>query len=320
MNDELSEIHGKFGNLDVIIMCKGITNDLYFAKRIVEKTSLTLNNLGDSISHINSFKFNKKLARYLTEYIFSLYSIYIDQKINENPIINIENPDQELIEGFVRKFITIDTSFSYKKMKNIFSMQNTDIIRNGKIVINSNEILKRLLYSLRLEITRNFPSILIYKDNTFLRNFYLDTEDFEDFPNQVILKNREFTLKWLKEKEETIELNKYSLYDFINPNLTQSYFFKNDLISNKIFIAQNTNSFENANQIAIDWVRKKYNSGYYVEPEDDFEYFDCNLFAYENPSEINKFFVNMNNENSHGIKIVGYKINGESYFTTLLKF
>jgi len=111
------------------------------------------------------------------------------------------------------------------------------------------------------------------------------------------------------------------LYDFINPNLTQSYFFKNDLISNKIFIAQNTNSFENATQIAIDWVRKKYNSGYYVELEEgDFEYFDCNLFSYENPSEINKFVVNMNNENSHGIKIVGYKINGESYFTTLLKF
>jgi hypothetical protein len=111
------------------------------------------------------------------------------------------------------------------------------------------------------------------------------------------------------------------LYDFINPNLTQSYFFKNDLISNKIFIAQNTNSFENATQIAIDWVRKKYNSGYYVELEEgDFEYFDCNLFSYENPSEINKFVVNMKNENSHGIKIVGYKINGESYFTTLLKF
>ena len=29
---------------------------------------------------------------------------------------------------------------------------------------------------------------------------------------------------------------------------------------------------------------------------------------------------NGNNENSYGIKIVGYKINGESYFTTLLKF
>ena len=321
LNDVLSEIHGKFGTLDVIIMCNGISNNLHFAKRIIEKTSLTLNNLIGSRSQIDSFKFNKKLARYLTEYIFWLYSIYIHQKMNENPIINTENADQNLIEGFIRKFITIDTSFSYKKMKNIFSLQNSDIMRNEKMIINSNEILKRLLYSLRLEITRNFPSILNYKDNTFLRNFYLDTEDFENFPNQVVLKNQEFTLKWLKEKEETIELNKYSLYDFINPNLIQPYFFRNDLISNKhTFIAQNTNSFENATQIAIDWIRKKYNSGYYVETEGDFEYFDCNLFSYENSSEINKFVVNMNNENSNNIKIVGYKINGESYFTTLLKF
>jgi len=172
------------------------------------------------------------------------------------------------------------------------------------------------------EITRNFPSILNYKDNTFLKKFYLDTEDFENFPNQVVLKNKDFTLKWLKEKEENIEFNKYSLYDFINPNLIQPYFFKNEGISNnQIFIAQNTNSFENATQIAIDWARKKYNSGYYVDvDQQNFQYFDCNLFSYENPSEINKFVVNMNNENSHDIKIVGYKINGENYFTTLLKF
>ena len=320
LNDVLSEIHGKFGTLDVIIMCNGISNNLHFAKRIIEKTSLTLNNLIGSRSQIDSFKFNKKLAKYLTEYIFWLYSIYIHQKMNENPIINTENADQNLIEGFVRKFIIIDTSFSYKKMKNIFSLQNSDIMRQEKMIINSNEILKRLLYSLRLEITRNFPSILNYRENTFLKNFYLDTEDFENFPNQVVLKNQEFTLKWLKEKEENTELNKYSLYDFINPNLIQPYFLKNDRISNQIFIAQNTNSFENATQIAMDWTRKKYNSGYYVEPEKDFEYFDCNLFAYQNPSEINNFYVNINNENSHGIKIVGYKINGESYFTTLLKF
>ena len=70
LNDVLSEIHGKFGNLDVIIMCNGISNNLNFAKRINEKTSLTLNNLINSRSYIDSFKFNKKLARYLTEYIF----------------------------------------------------------------------------------------------------------------------------------------------------------------------------------------------------------------------------------------------------------
>ena len=194
-------------------------------------------------------------------------------------------------------------------------------MRNGKMVINSDEVLKRLLYSLRLEITRNFPSILNYKNNTFLTNFYLDTEDFESFPNQVVLKNQDFTLKWLKEKEETLEINKYSLYNFINPNIIQPYFFKNDLVDNKkIFIAQNTTSFINATQIGIDWVRKKYNSGYYVDvDENKFEYFDCKLFSYENPSEINKFIVNINNENSYGIKIIGYKINGESYFTTLLQ-
>ena len=322
LNDKFSEIHGKFENTDVIIMCDGISENLNFARRINETTSsLTLNNLIDSRSHINSFKFNKKLARYLTEYLFWLYSLYINEKAEQNPILNIENADQSLLEEFMKEFIIIDETFSYNQLKNIFSIQNTDIMRNGKMVINSDEVLKRLLYSLRLEITRNFPSILNYKNNTFLTNFYLDTEDFESFPNQVVLKNQDFTLKWLKEKEETLEINKYSLYNFINPNIIQPYFFKNDLVDNKkIFIAQNTNSFINATQIGIDWVRKKYNSGYYVDvDENKFEYFDCKLFSYENPSEINKFIVNINNENSYGIKIIGYKINGESYFTTLLQ-
>ena len=189
------------------------------------------------------------------------------------------------------------------------------------MVINSEEVLKRLLYILRLEITRNFPNILKYKDYTFLQYYYLDPEDFEYFPNQVVLHDKEQTLKWLKEKSDSIETNKYMLYETIEPSFVQPYFFKNKKINDdRIFIAQNTNSFEKAIKIAIDWVVQKFNPGYYIDiNEDNFEYFDCKLFSYENPTTIKNYFVNVNKENSYDIKIIGYKIGDEKYFTTLLK-
>ena len=242
-----SEIQGKFGNIDIILLYnKGVNTNLRFTKKVRGELSLTYNNnLGES--QISLFKFNKKLSRYITEYFIWLYSIFVDEKIIENPRSNIENVDQKLLEEFLSKYIVVDERFSYKRLKNFFSFDNEDIFRNRKMVINSEEVLKRLLYILRLEITRNFPNILKYKDYTFLQHYYLDPEDFEYFPNQVVLHDKEKTLKWLKEKSDSIETNKYMLYETIEPSFVQPYFFKNKNIDDdRIFIAQNTNCFEKA--------------------------------------------------------------------------
>ena len=98
------------------------------------------------------------------------------------------------------------------------------------------------------------------------------------------------------------------LYETIEPNFVQPYFFRNKNIDsdNRIFIAQNTDSFKKATKIAIDWMKNKFNPGYYIDvvDEDNFEYFDCKLFSYENPTTIKNYFVNVNKENSYDIKII----------------
>ena len=78
------------------------------------------------------------------------------------------------------------------------------------------------------------------------------------------------------------DVQKYVIYDSIYPSLIQPYFFKNDLINNdQTYLAQNTNSFQKAMKIAVDWIEKKYNVGYYVEEgEEDESNYNFNLFTF----------------------------------------
>ena len=105
-------------------------------------------------SQLEQYKENKKLARYLLEYFFWLYSHFIQDKIEENPLIDIENYNKILMDEFISEYITIDQNISYKRLSNFFSFENRDILRNRKMILNSQELLKRLIYYLRLEITR----------------------------------------------------------------------------------------------------------------------------------------------------------------------
>ena len=319
--NEFYEFHGKLGNLESIVLCRS-DRDISFSREISSFDSLTVNVMGrNDESQLEQYKENKKLARYLLEYFFWLYSHFIQDKIEENPLIDIENYNKILMDEFISEYITIDQNISYKRLSNFFSFENRDILRNRKMILNSQELLKRLIYYLRLEITRNFPNILNYKENTFLKTFYFDVEDFTEFPNQIVLKDKDVSMKWLGEKEELLKLNKYLVYDSIYPSLIHPYFYTNKLIGGeKVFLAQNTNSFAKATKIGVDWVKEKYNVGYLQEFEvEDFEYFNCKIYSYENLQEIKSYVLNMDKENAYNIRILGYKFDNENYFTTLLK-
>jgi len=229
-----------------------------------------------------------------------------------------------LIDEFIRNHILIDETFNYsnKKLKNYFSLSNSSFVNNNRLILKSNEILKRLIYFLRIELTRNFAVILNYNQKTSFDTFYDDVDDFKDFPNQIVLKDEDFALNWLNQKNEILNSNKYILYKSIQPNLDQPYFFIDETMTKgKVYLAQNTNSFEKAIQIGKCWKDEKYNPGYYVDIDEteEFKYVDCKLFSYENSSNIIPYTLSVDSENDYGIQIAGYKIDENDYFTTLLR-
>ena len=107
---------------------------------------------------------------------------------------------------------------------------------------------------------------------------------------QIILSGSESIEKWDRNKDQTSSI----LYSYIRKNTFVPYFFKNDAVSKKVFLAQNTDTYGKATNIIETWVKKFYNIGIYAEDK----------------------VVKVKSKKD--IKILGYKIGEDDYYTVLL--
>ena len=75
--------------------------------------------------------------------MFWLFSKYIAE--------NSKLPELEMINNFAINKIKIDADFEYGKVTKIFN-ERSGVMDDGKLVVKSEETLKRLLYTLRLSL------------------------------------------------------------------------------------------------------------------------------------------------------------------------
>jgi hypothetical protein len=95
------------------------------------------------------------------------------------------------------------------------------------------------------------------------------------------------------------------------------YFFKNDLVDeDKVFLAQNANNLDMAISIAVNWQRSGYNSG--ADTDIKMKKYAFTLYSYVNQDSITSQQVT-GKETEKRIRILGYKLGGASFFTTLLE-
>jgi hypothetical protein len=263
----------------------------------------------DELSALELYNRNKKLARYITEYFYYIFSRYIEDKKIQN--ITIKN-----IQDFVKSRVQIKKNWEYKNnIRNYFDMKNGVIITNGKIIINSEELLKRLLFTLRLALIQNYQNIIDYHKLVFMKNYYEDITDFKVYPSQVILQGENAVDKWITERYSDSRL-----YSRILPDRPTPYFFKNSLVSGEIMLAQKTESLDEALEIAKNWKINGYNIKNVSSPEESD--IDFIFFSYTNSKEIKSFLVKGEKRGDYLPKIVGYKIEEEEEeigYTVLLE-
>ena len=80
-------------------------------------------------------------------------------------------------------------------------------------------------------------------------------------------------------------------------------------------MAQNTTTLEKAFAIAETWFESGYNPGY--DAKDSKNRYEFNLYAYVNYSDIVLYKIK-GTQTLNNIRILGYKIEGISFFTVLL--
>lgn len=290
--------NGILGNVEVSIPIEDSipSPNLVFSK-------FGINYPEDNRSNLNNYNKYKKIARYMTSYIFWLYSKYLNE---ENETISLDS-----ILSFREKYIVIDKNFEYiGNIAKRFDMSNPLFIKN-KLIVKSEETLKRLLYALRI-FSRQREKLLNYYKLENIENYYLDVTDFDQYHYQVIIQGEESLKNWIK--DQTIN---YNLYDTIQINKLQPYFFRNKLVNNEeIYLAQNSNTLEQSLKIHKIWKKKGYNLG---QEECDIEITTKYvLFSYKNLKDIVRYEIGGEHDREDDPNIIGYKIDGKAYYTTLL--
>ena len=298
LDKKLKQIRGFIGNVFVSIPVKD--SDPIDSVDI-KQVEVELDYPEETISDLNTYNLNKKFARYIVEYMLWIYSYYLKNK-------GITKITDESIIKFAKNYFRIIPNYNYKYIPKTFS-KSSSVMEGKKIIIQSDEMKKRLIYVLRLLCSRNSDVIFEYHKKKVIQNYYEDISDFTQHKNQVILYGQESIDKWILENNVNYVLN-----DEIVIGSTKPYFFKNNLVDNKMYLAQNTTSLGKACDIAVNWIKKDYNIG--VHSKDIFP-ISFTLYSYLNNKNITKHDVN-GSEFYHNVKIIGYKINGTPFYTPLL--
>ena len=255
----------------------------------------------EKVSVMDTYNKNKKDTRYLVSWLFWLFSHYAKNKQITNKII----------EKFALTII-VDPNIKYGKITQAFNANsNSGIIKDNRLVIPSNEVLKRLIYVLRLENQRNHKNLVEYYKREYIPNYFLTLEDFDKYSIQSVLYGDESVIKWLDETLTTYILSKEVIFGIVTP-----YFFKNSLVDNQIYLAQNTDSISKAIDIIEMWKERKYNIGIDAQ---NVEVTSFTLYTYVNENNINALRVSGNAEGDFEDKILGYKLNGAPFYTALLR-
>ena len=105
------------------------------------------------------------------------------------------------------------------------------------------------------------------------------------------------------------------MYNEVQIGVNTPYFFKNPLVDNKVYLAQNIQTLGKASDVAVTWIRKGYNIGIYAE---DITPVTFTLYSYKNSRDISDGQTVKGKPFSDEVKILGYKIDNNPEYTVLL--
>ena len=298
LRTKVKEIYGKIGTVNISIPIED--NEPIDGVSYTNKCISYPENQTSVIDNHNKYR---KLARYIVEYMFWMFSNYIKEDITRTM-------DLTTIKKFVEDKIKIDEDFDYKHVGKIFR-NDSGVMDDNKLVIKSMETLKRLIYTLRLAIVRSDENIRNYYKKQAIESYYVDVTDFDHHPMQIILHGDESVDKWIQEQKI-----KYVVNHSVQVGVRNPYFFQNSLIDNQIYLAQNTENLQKAREVGETWMK----SGFNIQDDavGSSKAFKFKLYSYINSKNI--VLHNIKGVSTpYDISILGYKVDGVSFFTVLLQ-
>ena len=298
----IKEVHVKIGNVNCVIPVSGVN------PKDNLPVSTKVHYIIDNTSYIQAFNKNRKNARYIIDNMIWLFSKYISE--SENKEIN-----NQVLNNFANQKFILNEKMVYDDIPKTFSLNN-NFYHNGKLIVISNEMIKRLMYVLKLNLDQNLEKVLNYHNRKSIYDYYIEISDFDKIENQIILQGENSVLNLIsKSNEKYLLSNSIQISDSSAP-----YFFKNKLIDNNVYLAENCDSLADALDICLTWEKEGYNKNIYRNESTVLLDYSFTLFSYINELDIVKYDVEGSIKPEKEIKILGYKINDIPKFTCLLEF
>jgi hypothetical protein len=154
-----------------------VTHNYSVMHRILDP--LWMEHLSNATDHIQLYQYQHKIARILKEYTFYLFSIDYDKY-----------QDINITHDYIERNFIVDTLFTYPThISRIFNLHES-FIRNKKLVVCSEELLKRLIYYLQLEIKQNCHQLIKYSHRLYMQHYYSEHFDYTLPSNTILFTNQ----------------------------------------------------------------------------------------------------------------------------------
>jgi hypothetical protein len=252
-------------------------------------------------SIMNEFIRSKKTAKLLLDYTKFIMSEYLLTN-------NVHEITPTIINTFVNKYVIIDPTVKYDitTTQPFFSLKNT-FVRSGKLVIPSEELLKRLIFMIRLYLHTNKHDMLTFHRDLSIKDYYDDIDDYKLFKSQYLFDGNDAVKRLIANKDI-----RYVVVDKVKVGLDQPpYFFQNHRInSTSVYLAQNTDNFDTANATVYGWRTKRLNVAIEGAPRQK-----VSIYNYQNERDM----VLIQQGPSDKEIVLGYKVDNIPRYTVLMK-
>jgi hypothetical protein len=259
---------------------------------------------------INIFRINRKIAYLIYQYLLRTMSTFMNQQGISQPL------SQPQLRDFINKHVTIIPNWTYKNATTSEFDHHSQFMSNGKVVVTSNEMLKRLLFMAQVYQNSHIAELLTYQNARNINGFYQNTSDFRS-TNNTILSQPESIANLVRTTDSI-------LTDCVNMG-SDPYFFSNPLVNEGVvYMACNTLTIKNAISTIKFWnTHKRIPTHAEVAADEITDLSTISVFSYVNEVQIKQIYTptptpTPTDSSINPSIILGYRFSGVAYYTVLL--
>ena len=202
--------------------------------------------LGVGSSLLNQYNMFIRLSNMLVSYTLYLFSRRYNTQIEKLFILTNNSIFNTTINKMVNDFgelIVIQPDHQYNTTERILSLKNTSFVKDTQyLIIVSQEIKKRLLFSLHSYCKNDLYYVFNYKSKKYIPNYYTTSKDFKQSEHYTIYYTRKELA--IYNIDPTLIYKSYSLPP---SSSEETFFLSNQNIENgRTFLAQKVPSIENS--------------------------------------------------------------------------